>query len=1006
MPLRGRLTTSWLLPALLLLAAAALRCSSASSTVAGPTSNLRCGVTVTPQTTSVGAAGGSGTLTLTTDRECQWAIVLTSNWLSITSSMSGQGPSSISYSAAPNSSASPRTAEVAVGDQRVSISQQACAVAVSPASLTIGPAGGAAKTAIATDDSCSWSVDSAPDWIAPALSSGKGSADLTLLASANQGAQRTGTVVIAGQSVTITQAASPTVPAGTCSFTLAPLTFPNVPASGTSLDVTISTQAGCAWTAATGAPWMSVANGASGTGNGTTRLSVAQNSGDARSGAATVAGRTVTVSQLGAASTCTYSISSTSFNPGAGSESTQVTVTTTSGCAWSVTGLQGWISANPASGTGAGNVTLTVQANGGGQRSADLTIAGQTFHVTQAAAVGCSYSLDPTSLNVTAAGTGTTPAVVHIATTSGCAWSVTIPSGSGWITANPASGNGPHDVSLSIPANTGGPRNADLTIAGQTFHVTQSEPGCNYGLTPAGLTDVAATGASRTVTISTTPGCAWSVTIPPDASAWISANPASGSGPHDVSLTVQANDGFQRSADLTIAGHTFTVTQAAVACNYTLDPTSLTDVAATGASQSVTITAPPVCNWNVNIPPNASGWISANPASGTGSGSTTLTIQANLGGQRSADLTIAGQHFTVTQVAVDCNYGLNPMGLPNVPAAGIGPPGTEIHITAPSGFCGWSVSGLPGSGWIGANPASGNGTGSTFLTVQANGSGAPRGVDISIAGHSFTVHQLSCNYVLNPTGLTDVPAAGASRSVMVTTTPSSGCSWNVTDLPFWITATPASGNGTASTLLTILANSGGARSWDLMIAGQRFTVSQAAFTCSYQLSPTGLTNVAAAGDSQSVGITTTPPSGCAWSVTGLPPPPTNWISASPLGGTGSGSTQLTMAANPGGARNATITIAGQPFTVGQCGYVLSPTSLPSVPFGGATQVVNITMNAGCAWSVTIPPSAMTWIGAAPTSGTGPGSTTLTIQANAVTSPRDAILTIAGQSFPVHQLAHP
>jgi len=295
MPLRPTLTASWLLPALVLLAAASLRCGTASSTVAGPTSSLRCGVTLSPQTANVGAAGGSGTVTLATDRECQWAIVLTSNWLSITSSMSGQGPSSISYSAGPNSSASPRTAEVAVGDQKVSISQQACTVALNPTSLTIGAAGGAAKTAIATDDSCSWSVDSAPDWIAPALSSGKGSADLTLLASANQGAQRTGTVVIAGQSVTITQAAG-TVPPGTCTFTPAPLTFSNVTASGTSLDVSITTQTGCAWTAVSGASWMSVSNGASGTGNGTARLTVAQNSGGARSGFATVAGSTVTVS--------------------------------------------------------------------------------------------------------------------------------------------------------------------------------------------------------------------------------------------------------------------------------------------------------------------------------------------------------------------------------------------------------------------------------------------------------------------------------------------------------------------------------------------------------------------------------------------------------------------------------------------------------------------------------------------------------------------------------------
>jgi hypothetical protein len=811
MALRGTLPASWLLTALLILAAASLRCGSGSSTVAGPTSNLRCGITLSPQTASVGAAGGSGTVTLATDRECQWAIVLTSNWLSITSSMSGQGPGTISYSAGPNSSASPRTAEVAVGDQKVSISQQACAVSLNPTSLTIGAAGGAAKTAIATDDSCSWSVDSAPDWIAPALSSGKGSADLTLLASANQGAQRTATVVISGQSVTITQAASGTVPPGTCTFTLAPLTFGSVPASGTSLDVSITTQAGCAWTAVSGSSWMSVTNGASGTGNGTARLSVAQNSGSARSGFATVAGRTVTVSQLSGAPTCTYSISPSSVSPGAGGGPSQVTVTTTPGCAWSVSGLPSWISANPASGTGTANLSLTVQANTGGQRSADLTIAGQTFNVTQNGAAACSYILDPTSLtNVPAAGASRS---VAIATTPGCAWSVSgLPP---WISANPASGTGPGNVSLTIQVNGGGQRSANLTIAGQTFNVTQSEVGCSFSLSPTGLPDVPAAPTAATVTINTTSGCAWSVSGLP---AWISANPANGSGPHDVSLTISANDGLQRSADLTIAGLTFSVAQAAVVCTYSLDPTSLTDVPAAGTSVSVGITAPSVCGWSVSGLP---AWITASPASGSGSGSVLLTVRANTGGARDANLTIAGQPFPVTQAGFVCSYSLSPTSLPNVPAAG---QTTSVMITT-TASCGWSVSGLPA--WISANPTGGTGTGNTSLTIQAN-TGGQRSANLTIAGHTFTVTQaaFACSYQLSPTGLTNVSFSGAAQSVTITTT--TGCAWSVTCLPAWITALPASGTSSGSTLLTVLPNLGVARNATITIAGQPFTVSQVA----------------------------------------------------------------------------------------------------------------------------------------------------------------------------------
>ena len=100
---------------------------------------------------------------------------------------------------------------------------------------------------------------------------------------------------------------------------------------------------------------------------------------------------------------------------------------------------------------------------------------------------------------------------------------------------------------------------------------------------------------------------------------------------------------------------------------------------------------------------------------------------------------------------------------------------------------------------------------------------------ITIAGQSFTVSQVApaCSYSLNPTGLTNVSYLGAAQQVSITTT--SGCAWNVTSLPAWITALPASGTGTGSTLLTILPNLVmSSRSATITIAGQSFTVTQVA----------------------------------------------------------------------------------------------------------------------------------------------------------------------------------
>ena len=64
--------------------------------------------------------------------------------------------------------------------------------------------------------------------------------------------------------------------------------------------MTVTTQTGCTWTAATSASFITITSGASGTGSGSAVLSVAQDGGSNRTGTATVAGQTVTVTQTGA----------------------------------------------------------------------------------------------------------------------------------------------------------------------------------------------------------------------------------------------------------------------------------------------------------------------------------------------------------------------------------------------------------------------------------------------------------------------------------------------------------------------------------------------------------------------------------------------------------------------------------------------------------------------------------------------------------------------------------
>lgn len=92
--------------------------------------------------------------------------------------------------------------------------------------------------------------------------------------------------------------------------------------------------------------------------------------------------------RLGAppASSCNYSISPTSRSHGSGAENGTVAVSTTSGCSWTAQSNASWINVTGgASGSGNGTVSYSLVANGtSSQRTGTMTIAGQTFTVTQA----------------------------------------------------------------------------------------------------------------------------------------------------------------------------------------------------------------------------------------------------------------------------------------------------------------------------------------------------------------------------------------------------------------------------------------------------------------------------------------------------------------------------------------------------------------------------------------------------------------------------------------------
>jgi len=171
-----------------------------------------------------------------------------------------------------------------------------------------------------------------------------------------------------------------------CSYSISP-TSSGFAAEGGPASVTVTTQAGCNWTAMSNNAFITITSSASGSGSGTVTYSVDANSSTtSRSGSLTIAGLTHSVSQdAGGNPTCSFSINPTSASFPAEGGTGSVTVTTQAGCSWTAVSNNAFITiTSGASGSGSGTVTYSVAERIlSTPRNGSLTIAGLTHSVSQ-----------------------------------------------------------------------------------------------------------------------------------------------------------------------------------------------------------------------------------------------------------------------------------------------------------------------------------------------------------------------------------------------------------------------------------------------------------------------------------------------------------------------------------------------------------------------------------------------------------------------------------------------
>lgn len=171
-----------------------------------------------------------------------------------------------------------------------------------------------------------------------------------------------------------------------------------------------------------------------------------------------------------------------------------------------------------------------------------------------------------------------------------------------------------------------------------------------------------------------------------------------------------------------------------------------------------------------------------------------------------------------------CTYTISPANR-SARAAGVN---FAVRVTTPFG-CRWGFT--SSVGWITVAPdtdgaPNGNGNGTVVAGVAASADAAPRTGTATIAGQTLTVAQdgtllPACTYGISETAAS-YPASGGSGRLSVTASPSA-CSWfsEVPDDPgSWLKiASSTRGSGAAVIEYTVSANTGPARTGDLVVNG-------------------------------------------------------------------------------------------------------------------------------------------------------------------------------------------
>ena len=712
--------------------------------------------------------------------------------------------------------------------------------------------------------------------------------------------------------------------------------------AGGASSVSLTADAGCAWTVSNSNSWITVTSLTNGVGSAVVNFDVEENTGiGPRIGVIVIAGQSFTVTQEGIV--CDYALSSLGSLHTTAPETNSFNIIVNTPCPWSVNNTNAWIALlSGSNGTGAGTVTYAVEANLSlSSRIGTLLIENQTFTITQQA-VACNYSLSSSNHAHTAESeTNSFDVLVN----TPCPWSVS--NASSWITilaGNEGVGDG--SVTYSVAPNfSTSQRIGVLTIADQTFTISQQGIICDYelSLTNGSHTAVAVT---NTFSITTSNSCPWAVN---NTNAWITILVGSnGAGSGTVTYSVEANPSpNQRAGALMIEDQIFLVTQDGIVCSYGLSITSQVHSAAV-ETNAIDVSTTSLCPWSVE---NTNQWISIlSGSNGLGNGTVIYSVARNESlSERTATLLVAGQIFSVTQQAVVCHYTLPVSNQTHTASPTTG--NFTVDVATP---CPWTVDNT--NSWITIlSGSNGIGSGTVTYALTTNSISLDRIGTLTVAGRIFTLTQqgIACTYSISPTKRTH---GAGTASNFFTINSATGCVFSVVNTNPWIHLVgDGTGFGGAQVGYTVDANPLSVeRLAYITVPGGSLLITQRT-SCSFTFSPNNLSHSSPAG-SNTVNVTVG--STCGWTAT----TPDNWITILGGSGTGNGSFSYTVLANLSSAsRTGAVIVAGQTLPVVQSGSTGSSFAFESLTMGLGGQI-SLCLTGGPAgvWELQISPDLAAW----------------------------------------------